>query len=205
MTILTNHYKWSPSNILIVRVYKDLLRSLKYFQECQCQQQFRRSSLLTRTCLPTTYLTFASMSVFSLRFPALNYSKKLPLSELPLPKDKYWSIVAYNQSKLCNLLFSMELNRRLKPKGVTCNAVHPGNLINTALSKNSWFYWLFFLMARPFAKSSVSQTHVWSVYRYDFFVYCHITKFLIMKRMWNILWMVGLFHDENEKFDWFPL
>lgn len=94
------------------------------------------------------------LSSESHRFPDLNYSKKLLLSELPLPKNKYWSIVAYNQSKLCNLLFSMELNRRLKPKGVTCNAVHPGNLIYTALSKNSWFYWLFFLMARPFAKSS---------------------------------------------------
>ena len=93
-----------------------------------------------------------------IRFPDLNYSKKLPLSELPLSKDKYWSIVAYNQSKLCNLLFSMELNRRLKPKGVTCNAVHPGNLIYTSLSKNSWFYWLFFIMARPFSKTSVRQT-----------------------------------------------
>jgi len=93
------------------------------------------------------------LSSESHRFPDLSYSKKLPLSDIPLSKDKYWSIVAYNQSKLCNLLFSMELNRRLKPKGVTCNAVHPGNLICTSLSKNSWFYWLFFLMARPFAKT----------------------------------------------------
>lgn len=91
------------------------------------------------------------------RFPDLTYSTKLPLSELPLSKDKYWSIVAYNQSKLCNLLFSMELNRRLKPKGVTCNAVHPGNLIYTSLSHTSWFYWIFFVMARPFAKTPVSS------------------------------------------------
>lgn len=88
------------------------------------------------------------------RFPDLSYSKKLTLADVPLPKDKYWSIVAYNQSKLCNLLFAMELNRRFKPKGVTCNAVHPGNLIYTSLSKNSWLYWFFFLMARPFAKTS---------------------------------------------------
>lgn len=113
------------------------------------------------TCIPITFLSFGCVC-FLFRFPDLNYSKKLPLSELPLPKNKYWSIVAYNQSKLCNLLFSMELNRRLKPKGVTCNAVHPGNLIYTALSNNSWFYWLFFLMSRPFAKSSVSQTqYIW--------------------------------------------
>ena len=90
------------------------------------------------------------------RFPDLSYSKRLNLSDVPLSKDKYWSIVAYNQSKLCNLLFSMELNRRLKSKGVTCNAVHPGNLIYTSLPKNSWFYWLLFLMARPFAKTAVS-------------------------------------------------
>lgn len=90
------------------------------------------------------------------RFPNLSYSKRLNLSDVLLSKDKYWSIVAYNQSKLCNLLFSMELNRRLRSKGVTCNAVHPGNLIYTALPKNSWFYWLLFLMARPFAKTAVS-------------------------------------------------
>lgn len=90
------------------------------------------------------------------RFSDLSYSKRLNLSDVPLSKDKYWSIVAYNQSKLCNLLFSMELNRCLKSKGVTCNAVHPGNLIYTSLPKNSWFYWLLFLMARPFAKTAVS-------------------------------------------------
>lgn len=95
--------------------------------------------------------------MFINRFPDLSYSKKLTLADIPLPKDKYWSIVAYNQSKLCNLLFAMELNRRLKPKGVTCNAVHPGNLICTSLSKNSWLYWFFFLMARPFTKTSVRQ------------------------------------------------
>lgn len=95
--------------------------------------------------------------MFINRFPDLSYSKKLTLADVPLPKDKYWSIVAYNQSKLCNLLFAMEFNRRLKPKGVTCNAVHPGNLIYTSLSKNSWLYWFFFLMARPFTKTSVRQ------------------------------------------------
>lgn len=86
----------------------------------------------------------------------MSYSKKLPLSDVPLTKDKYWSIVAYNQSKLCNLLFSMELNRRLKPKGVTCNAVHPGNLIYTSLSRTSWLSWLLFVIAKPFAKTPVS-------------------------------------------------
>lgn len=163
MTIFGNNinYKWRPSNIL-VRILKDPWTPLKYFQQCQCQQC--RGVGCLHVYYPITFVCLHNLHQYSnvcfspIRFPDLNYSKKLPLSELPLSKDKYWSIVAYNQSKLCNLLFSMELNRRLKPKGVTCNAVHPGNLIYTSLSKNSWFYWLFFVMARPFAKSSVSQT-----------------------------------------------
>ena len=61
-------------------------------------------------CTHTTIKWFIQSIKFYLRFPDLSYSKKLPLSDVPLTKDKYWSIVAYNQSKLCNLLFSMELN-----------------------------------------------------------------------------------------------
>ena len=107
-------------------------------------------------CTHTTIKRFIQSIKFHLRFPDLSYSKKLQLSDVPLTKDKYWSIVAYNQSKLCNLLFSMELNRRLKPKGITCNAVHPGNLIYTSLSKTSWLSWLLFVIAKPFAKTPVS-------------------------------------------------
>ncbi|XP_029208002.2 dehydrogenase/reductase SDR family member on chromosome X-like [Acropora millepora] len=52
-----------------------------------------------------------------------------------LSSKKYYSALeAYNQSKLANVLFSYELNRRLKEKNcpVTSNAVHPG-IVNTEL------------------------------------------------------------------------
>lgn len=45
---------------------------------------------------------------------------------------KFKSIAVYSHSKLCNNLFTIELAERLKPHGVTCNVLHPGN-VNTAL------------------------------------------------------------------------
>ncbi|CAB3982943.1 WW domain-containing oxidoreductase [Paramuricea clavata] len=87
------------------------------------------------------------------RFPNFNYTEELDIKKLPLQKSDYWSILAYNQSKLSNILFSMELNRRLAPQGVTSNAVHPGNMIYTSLAKNSWLYWMMYFLCRPFSKS----------------------------------------------------
>lgn len=59
-----------------------------------------------------------------------------------LNSKKYYSpFEAYNQSKLANVLFSYELNRRLKEKNcpVTSNAVHPG-IVNTDLFQGlPWF------------------------------------------------------------------
>ncbi|RMX45186.1 hypothetical protein pdam_00022662 [Pocillopora damicornis] len=138
------------------------------------------------------------LSSESHRFPDLTYSTKLPLSELPLSKDKYWSIVAYNQSKLCNLLFSMELNRRLKPKGVTCNAVHPGNLIYTSLSHTSWFYWIFFVMARPFAKTP----RFISVYSIEYATLGVGKNYLTNeeKDKANIIWKLVKQQGEDEKY-----
>uniref|UniRef100_A0A674DF75 WW domain containing oxidoreductase n=2 Tax=Salmo trutta TaxID=8032 RepID=A0A674DF75_SALTR len=57
-------------------------------------------------------------------------------------------MLAYNRAKLCNLLFSNELHRRLAPHGVTANAVHPGNMMYTAIHRTS-----FFTLACPFTKS----------------------------------------------------
>lgn len=40
--------------------------------------------------------------------------------------DKYNASTAYNQSKLANVMFAMELARRLEGTGVTSNVLHPG-------------------------------------------------------------------------------
>lgn len=66
-------------------------------------------------------------------------------------------MLAYNRSKLCNILISNELNRRLSPHGVTSNALHPGTLIYSSIHRSWWLYTLFFTLVRPFTKSLVSD------------------------------------------------
>jgi NAD(P)-dependent dehydrogenase (short-subunit alcohol dehydrogenase family) len=55
---------------------------------------------------------------------------------------RYSGKEAYAQSKLATLLFTYELDRRLKGTGVTVNAVDPGNVLTfpeiTDLLENSF-------------------------------------------------------------------
>ncbi|XP_066183659.1 WW domain-containing oxidoreductase isoform X3 [Sylvia atricapilla] len=80
-------------------------------------------------------------------------SGKLDFSLLSPSQKEYWAMLAYNRSKLCNILFSNELNRRLSPHGVTSNSVHPGNMIYSSIHRSWWVYTLLFTLARPFTKS----------------------------------------------------
>ncbi|XP_060110411.1 WW domain-containing oxidoreductase [Heteronotia binoei] len=90
-------------------------------------------------------------------------SGKLDFNQLSPPKKDFWPMLAYNRAKLCGLLLSSELNRRLSPHGVTSNAVHPGNLIYTSLHRSYWGYTLLFALFRPFTKS-LQQGAATSVY-----------------------------------------
>ncbi|XP_059849245.1 WW domain-containing oxidoreductase isoform X3 [Hypanus sabinus] len=90
-------------------------------------------------------------------------SGKLDFSLLSPAKKDYWAMLAYNRSKLCNLYFSNELNRRLSPHGVTSNALHPGNMMYSSLHRSWWLYTLLFALARPFTKS-MQQGAATSVY-----------------------------------------
>lgn len=65
----------------------------------------------------------------------------------------YVSMMAYNDSKLCNVLLAFHLDRRLSSKGVRCNAVHPGNMVSSGLSRHWWPYRVLFSLVRPFTKS----------------------------------------------------
>ena len=54
-----------------------------------------------------------------------------------LPRLGYGrSYQAYGRSKLCNVLFTYELARRLEGSGVTVNALHPG-LVRTSIARNN--------------------------------------------------------------------
>lgn len=52
--------------------------------------------------------------------------------------EKYSPQVAYNQSKLANVLFSQELAERLQGSGVTSNCLHPGAVATDIVRDMPW-------------------------------------------------------------------
>ena len=60
---------------------------------------------------------------------------KFRLEDLPKPGSNR-GYRAYGRSKLCNILFTYELARRLEGTGVTVNALHPG-LVRTNIGRNN--------------------------------------------------------------------
>jgi len=66
---------------------------------------------------------------------------------------KYGSFRAYGQSKLCGLLFTYELARRLEGTRVTVNALHPGAVGTNIGGNNGWLGRLFTPMYKLLAKS----------------------------------------------------
>ncbi|XP_055683892.1 WW domain-containing oxidoreductase [Lutzomyia longipalpis] len=72
---------------------------------------------------------------------------------LSVSESKYSSMMAYNNSKLCNVLFARELGKRWQNRGISVFVCHPGNLVSTSLSRHWWLFRLFFAIVRPFTKS----------------------------------------------------
>jgi NAD(P)-dependent dehydrogenase (short-subunit alcohol dehydrogenase family) len=56
---------------------------------------------------------------------AAHKGTRLDFDDLQLAKG-FGPMKAYGRSKLCNILFTRELARRLKGTGVTANCLHPG-------------------------------------------------------------------------------
>ena len=74
------------------------------------------------------------------------------LDDLQLVQD-FTPIKAYGVSKLCNIMFTRELARRLKDTSVTANALHPG-VVSTQLAEEAgWVMKLFYLIGTPFMRS----------------------------------------------------
>ncbi len=74
-------------------------------------------------------------------------------------ETKYNSQVAYNQSKLANVLFSAELAARLEGTGVTSNALHPGAVATDIVRDLPWLIrkviGLIFISPEKGAKTSI--------------------------------------------------
>ncbi|XP_058460456.1 WW domain-containing oxidoreductase [Malaya genurostris] len=84
-------------------------------------------------------------------------------SNLSPPLNKFWSMAAYNNAKLCNVLFAFELAKRWKSRGISVFVLHPGNMVSSQIARNWWFYRLLFTIVRPFTKS-LQQAASTSIY-----------------------------------------
>ena len=100
------------------------------------------ASMVTSLSLPWKKKTWTESMTCWLYTSCYKKFMTFPLKLCSVIYREYYSpFEAYNQSKLANVLFSYELNRRLKEKNcpVTSNAVHPG-IVNTDLFQGlPWF------------------------------------------------------------------
>jgi WW domain-containing oxidoreductase len=90
------------------------------------------------------------------RFANLSSTTLSQTALSPTSATHFWSMMAYNNSKLCNILFGLELARMWEERGIIVNTLHPGNMVSSNLNRNWWFYRLVFAIVRPFTKSLVS-------------------------------------------------
>lgn len=69
-------------------------------------------------------------------------------------KGHFFRIPVYGNTKLALLLFTQELARRTKEKGITVNAADPGIVSTKMITMNAWFDPLTDLLFRPFIKTA---------------------------------------------------
>jgi NAD(P)-dependent dehydrogenase (short-subunit alcohol dehydrogenase family) len=77
--------------------------------------------------------------------------------------DGYRGMTAYANSKLCNVLWTRELARRLAGTGVTANCLHPGVVSTGFGAASKGFMGAFLHLARPFmlTPEKGADTIVW--------------------------------------------
>lgn len=73
-------------------------------------------------------------------------------------KNGYIGKKAYEHSKLANVLFTYELDRRLKGTGITVNAVNPGGVITNFCRNNGWVSWAKHVAAHLLARNLIGPT-----------------------------------------------
>ncbi|XP_063613399.1 retinol dehydrogenase 13-like [Penaeus indicus] len=67
------------------------------------------------------------------------YCSKADLEDLNFDQTPYAAFPAYALSKLCNILFTKEIARKLQGTGVVANCLHPGVVATGLLNKeNTW-------------------------------------------------------------------
>jgi NAD(P)-dependent dehydrogenase (short-subunit alcohol dehydrogenase family) len=89
----------------------------------------------------------------------LHYRAHLDWSDLQFERRGYSGVQAYNESKLCNVLFTAELAERLAADRITVNALHPG-VVGTDLTRElprvvAWVWKKFTLTPAEGARTSI--------------------------------------------------
>ena len=82
-------------------------------------------------------------------------------------KDKgYFVLKAYEQSKLANVLFTLELVERLKGTRITANSLHPGSMVRTGIGNKDmpWYAKLVWQLASAIGGMSIEKGAKTSVY-----------------------------------------
>lgn len=94
-----------------------------------------------KECGPSRIVTVSSMAHAwgKMDFNCINAQKDLGKGDSALGL-----LMLYSHSKLCNVLFTHELAKRLKGTNVTCYSLHPG-AIKTELSRHSNIWWSLFM------------------------------------------------------------
>ncbi|EFN83713.1 WW domain-containing oxidoreductase [Harpegnathos saltator] len=113
--------------------------------------QFYLTLLLEHSIQKAANPRIVIVSSESHRFSTIRNLEDLHKSRLSPPAQKYWAMGAYNDSKLCNVLFAQELAYRWPT--VSVFSCHPGNLVSSSLSRYWWLYRVLFTLGRPFTKS----------------------------------------------------
>ncbi|XP_069937598.1 WW domain-containing oxidoreductase-like, partial [Cherax quadricarinatus] len=117
--------------------------------------QFYLALLLQPLLVQSTPARVIFVSSESHRFATLNTENISEDLLSPSHKSSYTSIIAYCNTKLCNVLTALEMQRRFGDQGINCYAVHPGNAVSTYLTRHWWAYRLLYAVVRPFTKSLV--------------------------------------------------
>jgi NAD(P)-dependent dehydrogenase (short-subunit alcohol dehydrogenase family) len=107
--------------------------------------------LLTHLLLPRL-VGSPSARIVNVASDAHRFAGPLDFGDLQ-SRGRYRAMRVYGKSKLMNLLFTRELDRRLAGSGATVNALHPGFVHSGLGANNGWIGRAAMRLLSPFARS----------------------------------------------------
>jgi NAD(P)-dependent dehydrogenase (short-subunit alcohol dehydrogenase family) len=87
----------------------------------------------------------------------------IDIDSLPIGPERYSELAAYGEAKRCVVLLARALTDVYGARGLTANALHPGDLVSTGIDRDSGFLRVVMRLARPLAPTP-EQAAATSVY-----------------------------------------